>query len=98
MGIYSDKWHRLNIAGTDRLIIPRKFRLMVMKEMHETHHFHFKKCYHTMQRIVFWPNMYQDMKTFCESCEVCQKANPYTAKTQGMLQEFRTYQKFELIH
>ena len=28
----------------------------------------------------------------------CQKGNPYTARTQAPLHEFREYQKFELIH
>jgi len=50
--LFSDKWHKDKLDSTDRLVIPHKYRLIVMSEMHDKNHFGFKKCYHTMQRTV----------------------------------------------
>jgi len=96
--LYSDKWHKSNKIGVDRLVIPEKFRVLVMKEFHNKHQYSFKKCYISMQQAVFWNNMYRDMKTFCESCLECQEGNPYTTKTSGKLQKLKDFRKFELIH
>ena len=54
--------------------------------------------YKTMQRLVFWKNMYKEMKAYCNSCKQCQEGNPYTVKTSGKLQEWDRCRKFEVVH
>jgi hypothetical protein len=47
---------------------------------------------------MYWKGMYSDVKLFCNSCEQCQKGNPYTAKTAGPLQEYQHMRRFEQVH
>ncbi|XP_065939198.1 uncharacterized protein [Magallana gigas] len=62
-----------------QLIVPRKYRTIVMKIAHETlmgGHLGSKK---TTDRIVsefYWPGIQSDIRRFCRSCDVCQRTIP----------------------
>jgi hypothetical protein len=92
--IYADKYQKSNKFGTDRLVIPKRYRITIMRECHDKHHYSFKKCYRNMQKIVYCSNMYNDMKQYCDYCKKCQEGSPYTARTAGKLQKFPVYRKF----
>ncbi|XP_052707181.1 uncharacterized protein LOC128182536 [Crassostrea angulata] len=62
-----------------QLIVPRKYRTIVMKIAHETlmgGHLGSKK---TTDRVVsefYWPGIQSDIRRFCRSCGVCQRTIP----------------------
>nr|XP_034313226.1 uncharacterized protein LOC105341021 [Crassostrea gigas]XP_034313227.1 uncharacterized protein LOC105341021 [Crassostrea gigas] len=62
-----------------QLIVPRKYRTIVMKIAHETlmgGHLGSKK---TTDRVVsefYWPGIQSDIRRFCRSCDVCQRTIP----------------------
>nr|XP_034316846.1 uncharacterized protein LOC117686231 [Crassostrea gigas] len=62
-----------------QLIVPRKYRTIVMKIAHETPmggHLGSKK---TTDRVVsefYWPGIQSDIRRFCRSCDVCQRTIP----------------------
>jgi hypothetical protein len=82
----------------DRLCIPQKCRKIVLQEYHDRSHFSEKKTYADMQKRVFWPGMHRDVEVFCRSCDICQRRNAYTQRTEGPLQGIESSRRFELIH
>nr|XP_034307430.1 uncharacterized protein LOC117682907 [Crassostrea gigas] len=62
-----------------QLIVPRKYRTIVMKIAHETlmgGHLGSKK---TTDRVVsefYWPGIQSDIRRFCRLCDVCQRTIP----------------------
>ena len=94
-------YHRLvnNQLGNkyNRLCVPKKYQLELMREVHERHHYNHKICHNMMNKVVFWPGMFTDMKNYCQSCIKCQEGNPYTQKTVGPLKQFPKMRRFQMV-
>ena len=59
-----------------QLIVPSKFRQVVMKLAHESIMSGHLATSRTISRILsefFWPGMQSEIKRFCQSCDICQK-------------------------
>jgi len=69
------------------LVIPGRFRLEVMRSMHEDHaaHLGYDKILPIMQRRVWWQGMASDLKEYCRACISCARATGYNSERQGML-------------
>ena len=62
-----------------QLIVPQQYRTLVMKLAHESvmaGHLAIKR---TMQKVLsefYWPGINSDIKSFCQSCDICQRTIP----------------------
>ncbi|XP_065924759.1 uncharacterized protein [Magallana gigas] len=62
-----------------QLIVPRKYRPIVMKIAHETlmgGHLGSKKTTNRVVSEFYWPGIQSDIRRFCRSCDVCQRTIP----------------------
>ena len=61
------------------LVVPKKCRLVVLKLAHESPvagHFGHRKTELKIKRDFYWPGMTQDIRSFCRSCDKCQRMTP----------------------
>lgn len=73
----------------NRLVIPHFNQLpqKIIKNAHSSPtagHFGPWKTYNDLMDSFFWFNMMPTINKFCKHCEVCQKSNTSTQKTQGL--------------
>jgi len=64
-------------------MVPRNLRMELMSIAHDVPmggHLGSKKILDRIDKVFNWPNMHDNVRRFCESCEVCQKTIP-----KGML-------------
>ena len=55
-----------------RLFVPEQLRTGLIKAYHdENGHFGVDKCYHTLARSYYWPNMFQDLWDYIGKCVRC---------------------------
>ena len=58
----------------EQLIVPEQYRELVMQLGHEsiiTGHLSVTSSVHKVLSEYYWPGIYQDVKRFVQSCEVC---------------------------
>ena len=70
-----------------RLCVPSALRVEVLKECHDSTYAGHMGFARTAQRVAaefYWPKMEASVAKFCESCEVCQRSKPYTARARGV--------------
>jgi hypothetical protein len=70
-----------------RLCVPSALRDEVLKECHDSTYACHMGFARTAQRVAaefYWPKMEASVAKFCESCEVCQRSKPYTARARGV--------------
>lgn len=60
-------------------------------------HMSFDKTYVKMKDKFWWPNMYQDLKHWIQSCDTCCKMKHKQAKKRGSLQSIVVHEPFELL-
>ena len=57
---------------SERLCIPTKYRGQILKLFHDKlGHYSVQRLFLTLYSIAFWPNMYQDIGSYCKTCDVC---------------------------
>ncbi|XP_061180784.1 uncharacterized protein LOC133189428 [Saccostrea echinata] len=62
-----------------QLMVPKKYRSLVMKMAHEclmAGHLGVKKTTDRILAEFFWPGVQADVRRFCRSCDVCQRTIP----------------------
>ncbi|MCG7875094.1 MAG: RNase H-like domain-containing protein [Candidatus Thiodiazotropha endolucinida] len=62
-----------------QLVVPSKFRDMVLKLAHETILAGHMSTARTVSRVLsefYWPGVQSDTKRFCRSCDICQRTVP----------------------
>ena len=81
--------HRLSHPDFDpvlRLYLPQRLRNDVIKQYHDLNgHFGVDKCYHTLARCYYWPNMFQELWQYISSCVRCNTRN--LQRVQPLLRE-----------
>ena len=76
-----------------RLFVPKQLRLGLIEAYHNDNgHFGVDKCYHTLARSYYWPNMFQDLWEYINKCVRCNQRN--LKKVRLPLKET----KFHLMH
>ena len=59
-----------------RLYVPAQFRQHLISAYHdENGHFGIDKCYHTLARSYYWPNMFRDLWEHINKCVPCSQRN-----------------------
>ena len=71
------------------VVVPKKARGEVLKKVHAAGHFGQKRTLGNLKRSYFWLGMTQEVRFFCQSCMVCQRAKP-SNQPRVPLQEFST--------
>ena len=62
-----------------QLVVPRKFRTLVMRLAHESlmsGHLGVKKAVDRVLTEFHWPGVQADIRRFCRSCDICQRTIP----------------------
>lgn len=59
-----------------QLVVPKKYRITVMKLAHESIMSGHLAARRTVSRVLaefYWPGVMTDTKRFCQSCDICQR-------------------------
>jgi hypothetical protein len=72
------------------LCVPRQLHVAIMDEVHntisKTAHAGYYKSYNRINTTYYWPRMSREIKTYIQSCDICQKAKPCRHAPIGLLQ------------
>ena len=81
----------IKIHGRKRIVIPKHFRLDVLKEAYDNSgHPGIRKTQTQIAYNYWWPQMRHDIKLYVQSCHACQLVKPATHATFGQLQPLPT--------
>ena len=64
--------------GRRQLIVPKKFRLVVIEELHAGRtagHFGAERTFRALQERFYWPGYRRSVEVFCASCSPCLSRN-----------------------
>jgi hypothetical protein len=67
--------HEINEEEVTRVCLPRKYIADALRLVHEEGHWGHKTIYEKICESYMWPGMWKDAKTFCATCDTCQKCN-----------------------
>ena len=89
-------------TGNTRLCVPKGLRVEVMQEGHNTMteaaHGGYFKTYNRISATYYWPRMSREIKSFVNTCDVCQKTKPRRHGPTGLLQPIPIpSQPFEVV-
>ena len=82
-GVMMRKWNPPKFVGTEdwavceQVVVPKKHRIAILKAAHElplAGHLGVAKTQSKLEKHFYWPGITRDVKHFCKTCEVCQKA------------------------
>ncbi|EYC19204.1 hypothetical protein Y032_0025g1233 [Ancylostoma ceylanicum] len=79
--IKGSKLKLLREDGSPVPVVPQSHRRDLFDESHSGvlgGHFHARKMFRTLKKVVFWPGMYQDLVSWCKSCHQCFLTNRNT--------------------
>ena len=68
-----------SFVGKLALVVPAACRNLVLKLAHEapvSGHFSHRKTESKVRSFFFWPSISADLRTFCRSCDRCQRVSP----------------------
>ena len=88
--------------GNTRMCVPKGMRDEIMSEAHdvisEAAHSGYYKTYNRISATYYWPRMSRDIKSFVDTCDVCQKTKPQRHTPIGLLQPIPIpSQPFEVV-
>ena len=72
----------------DRIYVPGPLRNPVLVEYHDigiAGHFGVNKIFASLSKIYYWPGMFNDVKKFISSCDVCQRMKTSNTRPAGLL-------------
>ena len=83
----------------DRIVVPRAVREVVMKHYHDLNaHIGCNKVFRAVREFFFWPSLFKDIESYCESCTTCAVSNK-SSVTYGKLQALPAVARFgERVH
>ena len=78
-------WYRVRqrkdevVDDLKQILVPKSLRAKVMEAAHDSlfgGYLGVKKTENRIQTNFFWPELHDDVTSFCRSCDVCQKTVP----------------------
>ena len=82
--IYFEDWN-----GNNKLCVPKDLQTAVTAEIHESlsesAHAGYYKTYNQIASTYYWPRMSRSIKTFVNTCDICQKSKPRRHAPIGLL-------------
>ena len=89
---------RRNKGPRTQVIVPKKFHLLVLKELHEKMgHLGVDCTLHLSRERFYWPHLQRNIEHYIGHVCQCVKRKPYTLKTKAPLQPIETTLPFELV-
>ena len=80
----------VDLTGNTRLCVPKDLHIELMQEAHNTMteaaHGGYFKTYNRISATYYWPRMSREIKTFVNTCDICQKIKPRWHGPVGLLQ------------
>ena len=85
---------------TQRLCVPKVYRFDILKRYHNgIGHFANERVYLTMAPLVFWKDLYKDVKDYTRTCDLCLKAKSnFSAKTVPLHPLKSASKPFAIVH
>lgn len=81
-------WYRVD-DGVQKLYVPlESLQRKLLEEHHDTFvagHFARDKTFEAVSRNYWWPSLYRDVVSYCQSCPHCQRSKSSTRKARGKL-------------
>ena len=74
----------IKMPNRRRKVIPKNMRDDILAETHQLGHFGIKKTFNLLRTLFWWPQMYRDVSSFIQGCQICQhrkSPNPATQTT-----------------
>ncbi len=84
-----------------QLYLPLKLRDNVLRSYHDSvigSHQHTEQTFHKIRLKYFWPNQYNDVEYYCQSCLECQQGKPYTHGRKAPLNPIPPEDTFFNVH
>ena len=89
---------RRNKGPVSQIVLPKKFHLLVYRELHENMgHLGVDRTLHLARQRFYWPHMQRDIEHYIGHVCQCVKRKIPTLKTRAPLQPILTSAPFELI-
>ncbi len=73
-----------------QVVVPIVFRKKLMKQSHNLGHYAAAATYDVLRKNWWWPNMFADIKKFCDECKTCE----HTKKPIGKVPMEKDWPKF----
>ena len=85
---------------TQRLCIPKVHRLQFLRKYHdELGHFANERVYLTMAPLVFWKDLYKDVKDYTSTCDLCLRAKSnFSSRTVPLHPLKSASEPFSIVH
>ena len=68
----------------DRIIVRERARKEILEQIHRGH-LGIQKCLQQAKATVYWPGLYDELKTLISSCTVCLKYSPANCKDSKII-------------
>ena len=94
------KANKQDLAPTyEQIAVPTNMRLKVLEQYHDNlGHCGYERCYAAIREKYYWRKMYSDVKTYTQSCTVCQTVKIDSSKRKAPLQPLPAVELFERYH
>lgn len=92
-----------SVTGQDpslQIVIPKSMRAMVLELLHDSNtggHLGISRTLANVQNLYYWPGMTQDVKDWCNGCEVCQRATMPHIRTRTPLMQSHVGEPLEKV-
>jgi len=85
---------------TQRLCVPKKYRLQLLRKYHdELGHFANERVYLTMAPLVYWKDLYKDVKDYTSTCDLCLRAKSNFSSKVAPLHPLKSASEpFSIVH
>jgi len=85
---------------TQRLCVPKVYRLQFLRKYHdELGHFGNERVYLTTAPLVFWKDLYKDVKDYTSTCDLCLRAKSnFSSKTAPLHPLKSASEPFSIVH
>lgn len=93
--------YRKNIRCSPKTVIPRAMRVMIMKYFHDISihsHWGIKKTTARLTKQFTWEGVFNDVKNYVRSCNLCQLSKPAQNLQIGLMNSTPPQRCFERLH
>lgn len=93
--------YRKNARCPPKIVVPQAMREMIIKYYHESvfsAHWGIHKTVAKITKLFTWENMFQEIKHFVRSCDLCQLSKPSQNQKIGLMASKVPEKPFERLH
>ena len=86
--------------SVEKLILPRKLRKEVMRQLHDGNsggHFGIKKTMQKIKARFYWIGCREDVENYCNTCDICNSRKGPNIRQRNKMQQYNVGSPFERI-